>query len=718
MIIIINSVFLMTLDPCTKNNVNHGTAHKRSPVATLVTLLCTATTSTYAETALDEVEVWGTEVKTSSLNLGSETIQIKQADHISDLLRTLPGVDVGGAHSLNQRITVRSMEDKDLQISIDGAKQNAYMFHHMGNLQIHADILESAEIEVGSNSVLSGGLGGSARFKTKSADKLLPTGQQFGARVQATAADNSGHNMALTAYGKLSNSVDFLGYFNKLERDNYKVGGGEITGYDGTVIEGTDGTVRGLEGELQNTLLKFGWDINDDQRLVFSYEHYVDEGDYSQRPDMGLATDLAIANSLGIPLLWPTEFARNTLRLNYSVAWADASFLDMNAYDNTSELYRDGTGYAENPAYAGWASKVDGEAKNSGFNALGETEFEGQLLSYGLEVNTYKTRYTEAYIDGVTAPDKAGEKAKELAIYVQDKIEINPRFTLTPGLRYDQSRLLSTLVTDTFDAVSAAVAADFQVNNHLKLRASTTQLFKAPEIGEVFTGAGLRETANPDINAETGLNTELSIAYEDAIFGAEKFSAGMTAFNTTIEDHIYDYALVDGDYLIDNVGDMAVSGFELYLGYAVGQLSTLLTVSSAESELDAFAQHADLDGSRLDRTQGDTISLNIDYALAGKNISLHWDSLMVDDVAHEDDLDGAGTDKAKDGYVVHNASASWRPQAVKGLSLTFGVDNILDEFYASQSSRTGLSTHPRFGELFLVDYEPGRNAKLTLSYEF
>ena len=28
-----------------------------------------------------------------------------QADHISDLLRDLPGVDVGGAHSLNQRIT-------------------------------------------------------------------------------------------------------------------------------------------------------------------------------------------------------------------------------------------------------------------------------------------------------------------------------------------------------------------------------------------------------------------------------------------------------------------------------------------------------------------------------------------------------------------------------------------------------------------------------------
>ena len=103
--------------------------------------------ATYADDALntDDIEriaVWSTEVKASSLYLKGEEIANKQADHISDLLRTIPGVDVGGAHSLNQRITIRSMDDKDLDISIDGAKQNTYMYHHMGNLQIHADILK------------------------------------------------------------------------------------------------------------------------------------------------------------------------------------------------------------------------------------------------------------------------------------------------------------------------------------------------------------------------------------------------------------------------------------------------------------------------------------------------------------------------------------------------------------------------------------------------
>ena len=67
---------------------------------------------------MESVVVWATEVRASSVQLDQEAIATKQADHISDLLRVIPGVDVGGAHSLNQRITIRSMDDKDLRITI------------------------------------------------------------------------------------------------------------------------------------------------------------------------------------------------------------------------------------------------------------------------------------------------------------------------------------------------------------------------------------------------------------------------------------------------------------------------------------------------------------------------------------------------------------------------------------------------------------------------
>ena len=90
-------------------------------------------------TSLGEIEISTTEVQvvSSSINVGQASIETKQADHLSDLLRDIPGVDVGGTHSINNRINIRGLQDENLDISIDGAKvQNANMFHHIGNLQL------------------------------------------------------------------------------------------------------------------------------------------------------------------------------------------------------------------------------------------------------------------------------------------------------------------------------------------------------------------------------------------------------------------------------------------------------------------------------------------------------------------------------------------------------------------------------------------------------
>lgn len=689
---------------------------RKTALATLVALLChSALQAADDATTLDTLEVWGTEVSSTSGNLDGDALLIKQADHISDLLRTLPGVDVGGAHSLNQRITIRSMDDKDLQITIDGARQNSYMFHHMGNLQIHADILESADIGVGKNSVLDGGLGGTARFTTKSAEQLLRDGARFGGRVQAGARSNAGQSLSLTTFGLIGENTDFLAYYNAVGNDNFEVGGGEIKDAEGAVLAGTDGEVVGLEGDVSDLLLKFGWNINPDSRLSLSVEQYNDEGDYSQRPDMGVATDIAIADNLGIPLTWPTEFSRDTVTARYELDWGGHSFLELTAYHNASELYRDESGYAEaNPA---WAGEATGEASNTGLSALGESVLGEHTLHYGLEINEYETQYNAVY--GGT-PESSDESQSDIAVYIQDKIPMGRSWHITPGLRYDSQKLEAKLVDETYDQVSAALAADWQIDDALSLRASATQLFKAPEIAEVFIGAGLNDTANPDIEAETGLNAELSLAWEAAALGADKASAGVTAFQTSLNDYIYDYAAnPDPDVRSwkDNVGDMTVDGFELWFGYEKGSLSALLTFDIADSELDAEADYAALDGARLDRVQGDTVSLNIDYAFRD-NLDLHWDVQVVGDIDNAVQLDGASEDTAKDGYTVHNVSARWKPRRVEGLALTLGVDNLFDEYYASQSSRTGVSRHPRFGELYLQDYEPGRNVKLTASYDF
>ena len=134
---------------------------------------------------VEKIEVWGTKVKSSSVYIDEDNIESKQVDHLSDLLRSIPGVDVGGTHSVNQRINVRGLDDTDLSVVIDGASQNNYMFHHTGNLLLNPDLLKSVDIQVGANSVIYSGLGGAIEFRTKEAKDLLYGNDRFGSLMLA-----------------------------------------------------------------------------------------------------------------------------------------------------------------------------------------------------------------------------------------------------------------------------------------------------------------------------------------------------------------------------------------------------------------------------------------------------------------------------------------------------------------------------------------------------
>lgn len=674
--------------------------------------------------SIEEVHIWGTSVKSSSVYMGSSEIAMQQADHISDLLRTIPGVDVGGAHSLNQRITIRSLEDRDIRITIDGASQNNYMYHHMGNLQIHADILQSVNVNVGTNSVIDGGLGGSVQFETKTANQLLEKGESLGARIKTTASTNASNDVAGAIYGENS-GLDFLVYYNRVNKSNFRVGGGKIKNADGSEVSGTDGKVRGLEGEVSSALFKSGWDINTHHRIELGYEYYEDKGDYSYRPDMGLATDIAISENTGTPLTWPTEYTRDTFTLNYDGNVGNSE-IKLALYDNNSSLLRNERGYAQSSIarFQAWAGVVEGKADNIGLTLFATTILDSEerhTLTYGGDYIAYDTSYLARYDSG--AHDRSSEDKKDLAVFIQDRIELHPSFSVTPGLRYDSTELTTSVVNDTFSDLSMALAMEWHASDTLLFRLSSTELYQAPELAEVFVGAGLFDSANADIKAETGLNTEFAVAYSDKTFGADVFTAGGTLFQTRINDYIFDYAAPDPTNaratLKDNVGDMTVDGFELYTGYTLNTFDVLLTYSSSSSELSANEAYSHYDRARLDRSQGDTLSLKLSYELTAPKVKMHWDVMNIDDldaVTTDMQLDGAGTDNRKSGFTVHNISAQW--QATTQMRLTIGVDNVFDKYYVSQSSRTGSSFHPLFGPLFLNDYEPGRNIKGTLSYVF
>ena len=649
---------------------------------------------------VERIDVWGTKVESSSVYLGDDHMQLVQADHLSDLLRDIPGVDVGGTHSTNQRIYIRGLDDTDLNVTIDGARQNNYMYHHMGNLLVNADNLKAVEIQVGSTSVIHGGLGGSVVFETKDAKDLLSGDEAFGARVMVGHNTNASNSTSLTAFGKLSDSTDFLFYSYYLNRDNIENGNGI--------------NAIGDDGDILNGLGKIGFDLTDEQRLEISYDSYLDKGDYVWRADMGSAANAAITGDK----VYEVEYDRKTLTAVYELNLGRELNLRATAYNNESELYR-----LENVALE---AESTGTSTNSGFNILANSilNFSGfkHNFNYGLEY-----RSLEQQLDRMNVPRRpptapaptiddiimveVKEESNNFAYYAEDRITlVEGTLFVTPGIRLDDyEKTDANGLERSWDNVSKAIALEWQPNDSVSFSLSSTELFKGPELTELFVGLSAMKIDNSDLVPEEGRNDEFSIRFDTTnLFSEDYLTANIRVFKTNIEnkivlvDYPHDQIPRGGPLWDQNIGDVELDGIELSVLYDIANVNFLATYSTTDTEQLST-------GNPLDRESGDRFGLKVQYDLSDYGLSLNWGVQVVKD---QKELE-------KEGYSVHNISAIWQgDEIVDGLSITFGVDNLFDKAYVSHASRTGTTTHPVFGFVDMNDFEPGRNIKLTAAYTF
>lgn len=664
---------------------------KPAPLCLAISALI-ASSHTSANNQIEEVNVWDTTVKSSSVFLGDQDIAIKQADHMSDLLRSIPGVDIGGTHSVNTRINIRGLDDRDLSIYIDGALQTNYLYHHMGNLLINPDILKSAELELGTNSVVHSGLGGTVRYETKDAQDLLKAGKEIGLRASASYNSNAQTSYSLTGYAQLGEQFDVLGYVSNIDRDNFEDGSGVET--------------LGSDGETDNYLIKGGYQLADNQRLELSYEVYNDEGDYNQRPDMGIQATQTLGNNL----LFPTEYERETINLGYEAQWGNTE-LQLTYYINQLTLDRDESAGIWHPFFAALVPSTHkiGEADNQGFNALAVTELDGDNVSHTL---TYGFEYFDQRIDFdpdvSVSNDIETQELESTALFIEDRINFGNGLTLTPGVRFNNHETHNA-VSDSkgdWDDTTFAFAAEYQINDGLQVHASYTELFKGPELIEPFARGGVGPyVSNPDLNPENGDNIELGLRYSTELGNGGELKAGFNVFEQTIDDYIGDADAGGGNSMYDNLGTAVIDGFEASVNYTQGNLDLLLTY--AKSDLDVARLEFD-DTTESLREIGDSIGLEASYLFSNIGLSVNYSATFVQSV------DRATSDTEKPSYDVHNLYARWTPEGAPALTLTAGIDNLFDEYYTSHASRSGEF----IGGVLLEDFEPGRNVKLTASYEF
>ena len=655
------------------------------PSTTLQTITVTANKSVRSDVQEDSVYI-------------DDYTPAAQASHLSDFLNVIPGVTVGGTSTINQRIRVRGLDDTNLKVTIDGARQEGSLFYHMGDVTIDPDLLKQAEVSVGNNSVTLGNdaLGGAVAFKTVDAADLLKPNQRVGAKVHVGYGSNNDELLtSATVFAAPTDDIDLLAYYGRRNTDSGKDGAGR------ELFEDSEG---------ENILLKAGVYLADDHRVGASFSSTENEGIFPFRPDFPALTDDPI----------PQQVKRDTYTLDYSYNPVSKLIdIDTNVYQTKTKISRDNDPI-KMPGYD-WQAEI----QTTGAKIQNTSVLEGagsHKLITGVE--HYK-KQSEMARDGAL---RASDEATNTSLYIEDQWN-RGKFTLTPGVRYDHYKSPEFVSGgQTYDNVVGALAASYEIVPRTQIFASYTQLFNGPDLGQtIFNSNGDGIYVNNDLEPEEGYNSEVGIATtlrgltvaDDALQLSAKY------FNSNIENYQqfvrkgdrpgrYGLNCITGERgssgnlqdcqgMINSQEDFEIKGVELAANYSTRNFGMGLSYSRARSEGSETGNSIpSVSGGSAD--SGDRYMVNLNYE-PNDIVGLGWRSTYVASITDN-------KNNTKPNYNVHDVYMNYIPTQIEGIKATLGVYNLFDETYASHSSRLNTTKDES------TDFEPGRNIKASLTYQF
>ena len=616
----------------------------------------------------------------------------QQADHLSDFLNVIPGVTVGGTSTVNQRIRVRGLDDTNLKVTIDGARQEGTLFYHMGDVTIDPDLLKQSEVSVGNNSVTLGNdaLGGGVAFKTVDAADLLKPGQRIGAKLHTGYASNNDELLtSATVFAAPTDNIDLLAYYGKRDTNS-----------------GEDGNGRELfeDSKSENILLKAGVSIAEDHRLGASFSSTEKKGIFPFRPDFPSRNDAPI----------PQQVKRDTYGLDYTYNPVSKLIdVDTNVYQTKTRILRD-SDYIKNPGFDFNAQVKTTGAKIQNTSTI-DTNVGTHKLIAGVEHYKKESEMERDFIK------KGSDEAKNTSVYLEDQWK-NGKLTLTPGVRYDRYESPEFVAGGkTYDNVVGALAASYDIAPMTQVFASYTQLFNGPDLSQaIFNSNGDKIYVNNNLKAEEGSNAEIGIVntLRDLTVTGDSLQLSGKYFETNIENFIEfvragdkrpGLNCKDGQPVgacqgaVNSNEDFKIKGVELAADYKMNNFGMGLSYARARSAGDKTGNSIpSVTGSSSN--SGDRYMVNLNYE-PNDIVGLGWRSTYVASITDN-------KQNTKPNYDVHDVYMNYEPRQFDGLKATVGVYNIFDEAYASHSSRLNTA------DAATTDFESGRNIKASLSYQF
>lgn len=639
-------------------------ALSRNPLSLAVAaIVVTQSAAVYAQDVQEKMTITGQSTAADQV-IEQEALENYQASDLEDIFRQTPDVSVGGGFSTAQKIYVRGIEDTNLNVSIDGAQQAGYLFHHQGRVSIEPELLKQVEVQAGAGLATDGpgALGGAIRFITKDPDDLLRDGEKFGGLVKVGYFDNSETiKTNASLFGHASDTVSVLTSLTYQDGDN--------------LVDGDGNEQTNTKSKINSGLFKVVGELSDDQTLRLSHDFRYDDGTRNVRPHFVTA---------GWNQANQQESHRETTNLQYNFnPDRDDVDLQANLYYTKAYLTQQATGEEKDGA----------GVKSVGLDIRNSSRISNHTLTYGFDYR----RDTGYYINPGDSGPNLDEVMNVAGLYVQDSIGLTDQLTLNTGVRYDRYDLDDN-IGQTFKAngFSPNLGLNYAVNDALQLHAGYAQALRGANVKEAYL---LNFATNdPNRQAEEADSFELGFNYNK-----DRMTYGATAYVS----HIDNAVTRTSRSVVGNEGDVKVKGISAFWGYNWDNTDFYLGYSYNRPEIDG--KPLDDGDMAIGTAIGDTLTANLTHNMPQYNLELGWSAELVKRLTK---VPADRTEKA--GYGVHDVYAKWYPQGNEDLSLTLTIKNLFDKQYLSHASY-GVSTSS--GQVIGLA-EPGRDIRLTLAARF
>lgn len=651
--------------------------------------------------ALETLQVLGVEEDGFNVAITAEMIEKRQASDLEDLLRHEPSITVGGGLPVAQKVYVRGIEDTLMNVTIDGATQAGYLYHHQGRISVEPELIKEIVVKAGAGNATdgAGALGGAIHFKLKDAKDMLRDGETSGALVKVGFfSNNDAIKKHGTVYSMLTDDFGLMASFTRLDgQDNYEDGAGN--------------EVENSRVSQDSVRLKLSGKISDEAYLGISLEDYIDEGIRFARPNMiGLFHPVYPSSAIR----QETKRESVTVNLGYSPA-SNLVDVEYAMYYTDNYLTKQGdefiASWPPTPPFAS-ADYHNGEEHGGGVETRGFDLRNTALFGDNEIIVGAEYREDKGYLINQAVSNFDKEETKIKAIYAQAEIGLTRDFRLSTGIRYDDYDYTDNYGEEINDeGVSPNLTVTFDVNDEIELHASYAEAFKGVSIPEVwflefppldmtmsnYQGASFEDDGFMlgKVQAEESSNIELGFKYEGVDFAASGEIFKQTIEHAQVTSPTVRYSYVD---------DVEVEGYALRAAYYLENISINAGVSESVPELDGEPLSSSDMG--LGTAYGRTWTTGLQYR-HDAYLTFGWNARYAERLSEVRD----GQDE-KAGYGIHDLHVQWIP--VDDLTLGFAINNVLDKFFYDQG--TFYSSDDTTAPYGLP--EPGRDFRVSLAYQF